>query len=582
MGYIRETASRKSVSPAEKDPGNMALQKKSAVGLIQKAAPEEELQKKSAPAQFAGKDEELQLKQAPFQMVNPEEELQKKSAPAQLANKDEELQMKQAPFQMVDPEEELQKKEALTKLAGKDEELQMKQAPFQFEKPEEELQMKPPVQRVENKTGMPDNLKSGIENLSGMDMGDVKVHYNSSQPAQLNALAYAQGNDIHIGPGQEKHLPHEAWHVVQQRQGRVQATKQMKAGVAVNDDPGLEHEADVMGAKAAQLVVQKVNNTTENGLKPFQLQPIQLKTEVEWTSQNFSYMDKETESVETKEVGGTMVAKIDPAEELKGSDAQSSFQKDMYDSLKHYWDPGGKHWVRGHLLNANIGGPNVAPNLFPITGHANGDHLNYVENHVKQWVIDGKKVTYRVTARQEGGVVKVGDTEGVPNAAGSFECYAETGEGETKKVVHRLINSIPQKRAEPGDSAKTKDHTSSWNKHEGVDNSLNRLATLNESQLQYLLVLIRTEGNYKQATKEVPITLDDWGELRKAIEQVLVKSEEEEDDTATSDTQTEKVGHKVTNEKLKKWVKPSLSNGAAEEWLTTNRVAGNNYKVSSS
>jgi Domain of unknown function (DUF4157) len=47
------------------------------------------------------------------------------------------------------------------------------------------------------------------------------------QPAQLNALAYAQGNDIHLGPGQEQHLPHEARHVVQQRQGRVQATMQM-------------------------------------------------------------------------------------------------------------------------------------------------------------------------------------------------------------------------------------------------------------------------------------------------------------------------------------------------------------------
>jgi len=84
-----------------------------------------------------------------------------------------------------------------------------------------------------------------------MDMSDVKVHYNSSKPAQLSALAYAQGNDIHVGPGQEKHLPHEAWHVVQQRQGRVQPTMQMKESVPVNDDPGLEHEADVMGAKAA-------------------------------------------------------------------------------------------------------------------------------------------------------------------------------------------------------------------------------------------------------------------------------------------------------------------------------------------
>jgi hypothetical protein len=84
-------------------------------------------------------------------------------------------------------------------------------------------------------------------------MDDVKVHYNSAKPAQLNAHAYAQGTDIHIASGQEKHLPHEAWHVVQQKQGRVQPTTMMKAKVPINDDQGLEKEADVMGARALQM-----------------------------------------------------------------------------------------------------------------------------------------------------------------------------------------------------------------------------------------------------------------------------------------------------------------------------------------
>ncbi len=86
--------------------------------------------------------------------------------------------------------------------------------------------------------------------MSGISMDDVKVNFNSPQPAQLNASAFAQGSDIHLGTGQEKHLPHEAWHVVQQKQGRVGATVQM-AGVPVNDDPALEREADQMGAHAA-------------------------------------------------------------------------------------------------------------------------------------------------------------------------------------------------------------------------------------------------------------------------------------------------------------------------------------------
>jgi hypothetical protein len=131
-----------------------------------------------------------------------------------------------------------------------------------------------PIQKKENNTGLPDNLKTGMENLSGMSMDDVKVHHNSDKPAQLQAHAYAQGTDIHLAPGQEKHLPHEAWHVVQQKQGRVKPTMQMKGKVNVNDDDVLEKEADLMGAKALQLKTddkRNVDNIKEYGSSTIQL-----------------------------------------------------------------------------------------------------------------------------------------------------------------------------------------------------------------------------------------------------------------------------------------------------------------------
>jgi hypothetical protein len=113
----------------------------------------------------------------------------------------------------------------------------------------------------ENNTGMPDNLKAGVESLSGIDMSDVRVHYNSSKPDEIGALAYTQGTDIHVAPGQEKHLPHEAWHVVQQAQGRVRPTMQLK-DVAVNDEEGLEKEADEMANAALRVkMVQKNGNS---------------------------------------------------------------------------------------------------------------------------------------------------------------------------------------------------------------------------------------------------------------------------------------------------------------------------------
>ena len=116
-----------------------------------------------------------------------------------------------------------------------------------------------------NNTGMPDNLKSGIESLSGFSMDDVRVHYNSSKPATVQALAYTQGTDIHVAPGQEKHLPHEAWHVAQQMAGRVSPTTNIN-GMPVNDNAGLEHEADVMGEKAVQckMVGEKSLESKEN------------------------------------------------------------------------------------------------------------------------------------------------------------------------------------------------------------------------------------------------------------------------------------------------------------------------------
>jgi hypothetical protein len=209
------------------------------VNVAQKQGLEEEelLQAKFITTQKKGIEEEelLQGKFNPVQMKMPEEEeeIQAKSKPIQKQDLEEEelLQGKFNSLQMKAPEEE-------ELLQGKFEPIQMEASPE--------------PSRRENNTGLPDNLKSGIENLSGYSLDDVKVNFNSNKPAQLNAHAYAQGTDIHVASGQEQHLPHEAWHVVQQKQGRVKPTMQMKGNVNVNDDESLEKEADEMGAKTIQ------------------------------------------------------------------------------------------------------------------------------------------------------------------------------------------------------------------------------------------------------------------------------------------------------------------------------------------
>ncbi len=47
-------------------------------------------------------------------------------------------------------------------------------------------------------------------------------------------------------------------------------------------------------------------------------------------------------------------------------------------------------FIRGHLLNDNIGGPGTANNLFPITAHANAIHHSVIESSVKKWVNDDR------------------------------------------------------------------------------------------------------------------------------------------------------------------------------------------------
>jgi hypothetical protein len=106
--------------------------------------------------------------------------------------------------------------------------------------------------------GIPNKILGKMENSFQSDFSNVNFHTNSQSATDVGALAYAQGNDVHFAPGQFKPntqsgqelIGHELAHVVQQRQGRVQPTAQAK-GMAVNDDKGLEKEADDMGKKAA-------------------------------------------------------------------------------------------------------------------------------------------------------------------------------------------------------------------------------------------------------------------------------------------------------------------------------------------
>jgi hypothetical protein len=236
-----------------------------------------------------------------------------------------------------------------------------------------------PLEKKPNRTGLPDRLKTGIESLSGMSMDHVRVHYNSAKPAQLQAHAFAQGNEIHVASGQERHLPHEAWHVVQQAQGRVAPILLMKSGLAINDDSNLEKEADSFGAMASQfensLDTGPIRSLTHSTVTANVKRNVsQAKTNIEHKSKNLQIDGKDYV------VGKKMEATLDVADPIMGS---ATGQQWIWTRALGYKYRSARI-VRGHLLNHDLGGEGAPCNLYPISSSANAEHSSKVEQNVKE------------------------------------------------------------------------------------------------------------------------------------------------------------------------------------------------------
>jgi hypothetical protein len=191
------------------------------------------------------------------------------------------------------------------KVEEEGEEISMKGFPTQMQEEEEEILAKKGYQKPVNSTNKSINsfanlnmaLQTKMQDSFGTSFQDVNIHRNDGSAYQMGALAYTRGNDVHFAPGQfnpntqggQELLGHELTHVVQQRQGRVQPTKQGK-GLSVNDNPTLEHEADAMGKRAASHLSNRGNSNTGGNYSP---QPItQFYAPIDVASQSTNEWDE--------------------------------------------------------------------------------------------------------------------------------------------------------------------------------------------------------------------------------------------------------------------------------------------------
>jgi Domain of unknown function (DUF4157) len=241
-------SSERTTGTLNHSPASSVVQKQEGAGTSPK--PEEE-----KPVQKMAKEEEKPVQKMATEEEKPvQKQAMEEEKPVQKMAKEEEKPVQKQAMEEEKPVQKMAKEEEkpVQKKAMEEEKPVQKQNNSTEKKPQKPRVTAHPSQsdgEQEHTTGLPDRLKMRIEALSGISMDDVKVHYNSPKPAQMKALAFTQGTDIYLAPGQEQHLPHEVWHVVQQKQGRVEPTVQTK-GVGVNDDPGLEQEATAMGQKA--------------------------------------------------------------------------------------------------------------------------------------------------------------------------------------------------------------------------------------------------------------------------------------------------------------------------------------------
>lgn len=114
----------------------------------------------------------------------------------------------------------------------------------------------------------------------------------------------------------------------------------------------------------------------------------QLATKITHYTAAYTYHPDPTQTAtKTETVGSKMEAYLDLSAPIKGS-APGDDQKKLMKALKkrHGKKPTSSCFVRGHLLNDNLGGFGLKENLFPLTATANDLHKSRVENFVKKYL----------------------------------------------------------------------------------------------------------------------------------------------------------------------------------------------------
>ncbi|NRB36795.1 MAG: DNA/RNA non-specific endonuclease, partial [Rhodobacteraceae bacterium] len=158
----------------------------------------------------------------------------------------------------------------------------------------------------------------------------------------------------------------------------------------------------------------KVNNEGEITMPPAEVQNLpagitgdELKTKVSYKTDSFTYPVgvNGNATITQAGMGHKMIADPLTPYHSQGSGPKGGTLKQVFSLLPTQGSTGSEGYIRGHLLNDNLGGPGEDRNLFPITQIANSRHNSEIEADAKKIVNDQHYyVRYTVQMKQEDNV----------------------------------------------------------------------------------------------------------------------------------------------------------------------------------
>ncbi|WP_439538549.1 hypothetical protein [Sphingomonas sp.] len=257
---------------------------------------------------------------------------------------------------------------------------------------------------------------------------------------------------------------------------------------------------------------------------------IQRKSEVKYKTQSVGYEDAKG-NIQTETVGRVADAWIDVTDPITGTAPDSAKQqKAMYTRLKSTY---GQGFIRGHLLNDNLGGVGEVYNLFPITSSANGEHKITAEGKLKantRRELRAKKkgekgpffVHYRVTAIPTNG----GNLTDNANATFLCEMVAAHSVLEGGKNEVWTVFSQPKKKPKADGPRSTKTDYSNQDLGPFKSSGTGEHASTLVSRMRSTVDGWRGDKNFKFASKGIGSHLSLVEQKQQALKQLETQLED--------------------------------------------------------